>query len=56
VSNPIPLKYHEGEIAIQQRAGAFDAADWNPTVWGVNLTGGQFPRFTTLGSYRGHGS
>src|SRR5712692_6968039 len=21
------LKYHEGEIAIQQRAGAFDAAD-----------------------------
>src|SRR6266446_9161608 len=23
----LPLKYHEGEIAVQQRAGAFDAAD-----------------------------
>jgi hypothetical protein len=22
-----PLKYHEGEIAVQKRAGAFDPAD-----------------------------
>jgi hypothetical protein len=27
VSNPLPLKYHEGEISVQQRAGAFDASD-----------------------------
>jgi len=43
----LPLKYHEGEIAVQQRAGAFDAADLESNGLGSEF-GGRAASFLAL--------